>query len=62
MALHRARSGAELAGLVVRRLGLQSTFETFGSIVAAIALLVAVEAWRTRPRREAVPEAAAVEV
>jgi protein-S-isoprenylcysteine O-methyltransferase Ste14 len=42
---------AVLAGLVVTRLGLQSTFETFGSVVAAIALIVAFEAWRTRPGR-----------
>ena len=42
---------AVLAGLVVGRLGLQTTFETFGSVVVGIALLVAVEAWRTRPRR-----------
>jgi len=28
---------------------LQSTFEIFGSVVAAIALVVAFEAWRTRP-------------
>jgi predicted MFS family arabinose efflux permease len=41
---------AVLAGLVVRHLGLQTTFEIFGSIVAAIALVVAFEAWRTRPR------------
>jgi MFS family permease len=40
---------AVLAGVVVTHLGLQSTFETFGSIVAAIALIVAFEAWRTRP-------------
>jgi MFS family permease len=42
---------AVLAGLVVTDVGLQSTFEIFGSIVAAIALLVAFEAWRTRPVR-----------
>jgi MFS family permease len=42
---------AVLAGVVVTHLGLQSTFETFGSIVAAIALIVAFEAWRTRPRQ-----------
>jgi MFS family permease len=40
---------AVLAGLVVGHLGLETTFETFGSVVAAIALLVAFEAWRTRP-------------
>jgi len=43
---------AALAGLVVTHLGLQSTFEIFGSIVAAIALVVAYEAWRTRPRTQ----------
>ncbi|MDX6411016.1 MAG: hypothetical protein QOE91_532 [Gaiellaceae bacterium] len=42
---------AVIAGLVVGDLGLQSTFEIFGSIVAAIALIVAFEAWRTRPAR-----------
>jgi MFS family permease len=40
-----------LAGLVVSHIGLRSTFETFGSVVAAIALIVAFEAWRTRPAR-----------
>jgi predicted MFS family arabinose efflux permease len=40
---------AVLAGIVVSHLGLQSTFETFGSVVSAIALVVAFEAWRTRP-------------
>jgi MFS family permease len=40
---------AVVAGVVVSHLGLQSTFETFGSIVAGIALIVAFEAWRTRP-------------
>jgi MFS family permease len=40
---------AVLAGLVVSHIGLRSTFETFGSVVAAIALVVAFEAWRTRP-------------
>jgi MFS family permease len=42
---------AVLAGLVVTHLGLQRTFETFGSVVAGIALIVAGEAWRTRPAR-----------
>jgi hypothetical protein len=42
---------AVLAGLTVDQLGLQSTFEIFGSIVAGIALILAVEAWRTRPVR-----------
>jgi MFS family permease len=40
---------AVLAGLVVSHLGLQVTFETFGSVVVGIALIVAFEAWRTRP-------------
>jgi MFS family permease len=41
---------AVLAGVAVTSLGLEATFEVFGSIVAALALLVAFEAWRTRPR------------
>lgn len=41
---------AVLAGIVVTHLGIDSTFEIFGSVVAAIALVVAAEAWRTRPR------------
>jgi MFS family permease len=41
---------AILAGILVTPLGLQSTFEIFGSVVAAIALVLAFEAWRTRPR------------
>jgi MFS family permease len=41
---------AVIAGLVVTRLGLESTFEIFGTAVAALALAVAVQAWRTRPR------------
>jgi MFS family permease len=41
---------AVLAGIVVTHLGIAPTFELFGSIVAAIALVVAAEAWRTRPR------------
>jgi hypothetical protein len=41
---------AVLAGIVVARRA-ATTFEIFGSIVAAIALTVAVEAWRTRPTR-----------
>ncbi len=40
---------AVLAGVVVTYISLQSTFEIFGSIVAAIALVVATQAWRTRP-------------
>ncbi len=41
---------AVLAGIVVTPLGLESTFEIFGSVVAAIALVLAIEATRTRPR------------
>jgi MFS family permease len=41
---------AIVAGAVVTPLGLRSTFEVFGLIVAALALVVAFEAWRTRPR------------
>jgi hypothetical protein len=44
---------AIIAGFVVTHLGLDSTFETFGSIVAGIALIAAIEAWRTRPSRPA---------
>ena len=38
-----------LAGIVVAHVALPTTFEIFGSVVAAIALTVAFEAWRTRP-------------
>jgi MFS family permease len=51
---------AVLAGLLVSHLGLQSTFEIFGSVVAAIALVLAVEAWRTRPADDTAVEIAAV--
>jgi MFS family permease len=40
---------AVIAGIVVTHLGLETTFEVFGSVVAGIALIMAVEAWRTRP-------------
>jgi MFS family permease len=40
---------AILAGVVVSHISLQSTFEIFGSIVAAVGLVVAFEARRTRP-------------
>jgi predicted MFS family arabinose efflux permease len=40
---------AVLAGAAVSHLGLQSTFEIFGNVVAAITLIVAFEAFRTRP-------------
>jgi MFS family permease len=42
---------AVLAGIVVTHISLESTFEIFGAVVAAVALVVAFEAWRTRPRR-----------
>src|SRR2546430_9479784 len=38
-----------LAGIVVAHATLLTTFELFGGVVAAIALIVAFEAWRTRP-------------
>jgi MFS family permease len=47
---------AVLAGVGVNPLGLESTFEILGSVAAAIALVVAVEAWRTRPRPAFAPE------
>ncbi len=46
---------AVLAGVLVTPLGLESTFELFGSIVTVLALVVAAEAWRTRPRPAAIP-------
>jgi hypothetical protein len=42
---------AVIAGVVVTHLGLDTTFEVFGAVVAGIALIVAAEAWRTRPAR-----------
>ena len=50
---------AVLAGGVVDHFGLRPTFETFGAIVAGVALVVAVEAWRTRPSRIALQDARA---
>jgi predicted MFS family arabinose efflux permease len=41
---------AVIAGIVVTHLGLDVTFETFGSATAGIALIMAFEVWRTRPR------------
>jgi predicted MFS family arabinose efflux permease len=41
---------AVLAGILVTPLGLETTFEIFGSVVAAIALFLSFEAWRTRPQ------------
>ena len=46
---------AVLAGVLVTHISLQSTFEIFGSAVAAIALAVALQAWRARPNRRPVP-------
>jgi predicted MFS family arabinose efflux permease len=40
---------AVLAGVAVAHVALATTFEIFGSVVAAIAVTVAFEAWRTRP-------------
>jgi hypothetical protein len=37
------------AGILVTPVGLRPTFEIFGSVIAALALVVAFEAWRTRP-------------
>src|SRR3954452_8751925 len=37
------------AGTVVNAWGLETTFEVFGSVIAGLALVVAFEAWRTRP-------------
>jgi MFS family permease len=45
---------AVLAGVLVTPLGLEPTFEMFGSVIAGIALLLAFEAWRSRPRPVAV--------
>jgi MFS family permease len=52
---------AVLAGVSVTYISLQSTFELFGSVVAVIALLVALQAWRTRPARRERAAAAAPE-
>jgi predicted MFS family arabinose efflux permease len=41
---------AVLAGLAVTPLGLESTFEIFGTVVAALALVVGFQTWRWRPR------------
>jgi MFS family permease len=41
---------AVIAGFAAGPLGLEPTFEVLGSLVAALALVVAVQAWRTRPR------------
>jgi MFS family permease len=49
---------AVLAGVLVTPLGLQTTFEVFGIVIAALALVVAFEAWRTRPAAVAAHAAA----
>jgi predicted MFS family arabinose efflux permease len=46
------------AGVVVTPLGLEPTFELFGSVIAGLALVVAAGAWRTRPRPVVVPRPA----
>jgi hypothetical protein len=48
---------AILAGITASHIALESTFEIFGIATAAIALLVAFEAWRSRPA----PAAEAIE-
>ncbi len=40
---------AVIAGVVVDRLGLQTTFEVFGSVIVVITLATATVAWRLRP-------------
>lgn len=49
---------AVLAGVLVTHLGVEQTFEIFGSVIAGLALLVAAEAWRTRPRPARTPATA----
>src|SRR5262245_14609791 len=46
---------AVLAGVLVTPLGLEPTFEIFGSVVAVLALAVAAEAWRQRPQVAVAP-------
>ncbi len=41
---------AVIAGLLVEPLGVEETFEIFGSAIILVALLVVREAWRTRPQ------------
>jgi predicted MFS family arabinose efflux permease len=53
---------AVMAGLAVTPLGLEATFEVFGAVVAALALVVAAQAWRTRPRPAAAAGRLATEV
>ena len=49
---------AVLAGVIDAPLGLQTTFEIFGSASAVLAFGVAIQAWRTRPRPRPVSKAA----
>jgi MFS family permease len=44
---------AIVAGVLVTPVGLRPTFEIFGTVIAALALVVAALAWRTRPRTQA---------
>jgi MFS family permease len=46
---------AVMAGILLPHLGLEHTFTIFGSLTGVVALLVAVEAYRTRPRRGEAP-------
>jgi hypothetical protein len=46
---------AILAGVLDTPLGLKPTFEIFGSVIAALALRVALQAWRIRPTQHARP-------
>jgi predicted MFS family arabinose efflux permease len=41
-------------GVVVSALGVRTTFEIFGSVVAGLALVVAFKAWQTRPPTQTV--------
>jgi MFS family permease len=49
---------AVLAGVLVTPIGLEATFEIFGSVLAGVALVLAFEAWRTRPRERVAVEPA----
>jgi MFS family permease len=53
---------AIVAGVLTTPLGLNATFEIFGSAVAGVALVVAALAWRTRPRTAPSASAAATAV
>ena len=52
---------AILAGFAAKPLGLALTFEILGSAVAALALVVAAQSWRTRPRPATGPAKLATE-